>query len=663
MSEHPEYWTCPHCRTQQDIAEVGFFAEIVCPQCGGHAHVHSMLSNYKVESVLGIGGMSVVFKARDLVLGRPLAIKVLNDTYRDAPERISGFENECSFMAKVRHENVVSIYSAGWARGQFFIAMELVDGRNLELLVAESGSLPPLQAIEFIRQVALGLQAARDAGILHRDVKPGNVLITEDGKAKVLDFGLSLDEKDSVDEDEVIWATPYYVSPETLRREEETVRADIYALGMTFRNLLTGEATLPGMPQNVADMLVAKKTLPSLQESAPQLDSTLCKLVDSLTAFEPAGRPADYNEVLRRITKVQNRLKMEADPAFRLRRYMRRLYVAVGAVTSVAVGVAGAFAVAMLTPSRIVQETLNADALQWEEPERFMDAEVAILSGDKNQAEAALGLLTSEDLDPAVAAAAIFLRTALDVLDDKSPANGYRRFDELVTKEPGVAPMSKPLYDSLSELVAVLQKDVAEAAELAEALEHPLLKTAAMVLVADGYVQAGVPAKAEGIINQVKQNLDAEESAGLQAMVDAYGKVVPRRSARMWYTAVKRLFLSGDYEKARSGLGSLPEMKLSRNEKEEILVMKEASIVMSAIHDALKKHGRKAAPGMKPEDLRVAAAGMGETERVPREFYCVALVLSGNYDAAFRENPYASDSASQEPFAVMMRDWKARLGR
>jgi serine/threonine protein kinase len=133
MSEAQEIWTCSRCGCRQDISQLGFYAEIACTGCGSLAHVHNLLANYKIDSVLGIGGMSVVFKARDLVLGRPLAIKVLNDTYRDAPERIAGFENECSLMAKVRHENVVSVYSAGWARGQFYIAMELVKGRNLEL--------------------------------------------------------------------------------------------------------------------------------------------------------------------------------------------------------------------------------------------------------------------------------------------------------------------------------------------------------------------------------------------------------------------------------------------------------------------------------------------------------------------------------------------------
>lgn len=663
MSELTEYWTCPKCKAQQDIAAVGFFAEIECTQCGAHAHVHSLLSNYKVESVLGIGGMSVVYKARDLVLGRTLAVKVLNGSYQDAPMRISGFENECSSMAKVRHENVVSIYSAGWARGQFYIAMELVEGRNLELIVAEEGRIAPLQAIEIIRQVVLGLHAASEVGILHRDVKPGNVLITEEGKAKVLDFGLSLDEKTGVDEDAIIWATPYYVPPETLRREEENVRADIYALGMTLRNMLTGEDELPGAPQNVPDMLVAKKTLQPLHHAAPKLDSSLCKLVDSLTAFEPAGRPADYSVVLRMIEDVQDKLKKEADPEFRMRRQMRRLYVAAGAAASVAVGLAGAFFFSWLVSTEPVQETLNADALRWAEPGMFKDMESALLAGDRGKAEELVGLLKTAGADSSLAAAAILLDAAMDVLNDKSTSNGGRRLAELASASSQVTPMGKPLYDSLMEFSAALRQNVAEAGELAKKFENPLLKAAAMVLVTDGYVQAGNASLSEEFIKQANAALDAGEHEGLRSLVDEYGKSVFRRASRVWFVMVKRLFQKGNYENAIARSEAVSSMNLTRLEKEELLVMKEASAVMQNIHDTLKKHGRSATPGMRPEDLRLAAAGLGESRNVPIEFYCIALLLNGDYDAAFRNNPYAADDASQAPFAVMMRDWKARLGR
>ncbi len=663
MSEQPELWNCSQCGQQQDISQLGFFAEIQCPQCGRTAHVHNMLANYKVESILGIGGMSVVFQARDLVLSRPLAIKVLNDTYRDAPERIAGFENECSLMAKVRHENVVSVYSAGWARGQFFIAMELVNGRNLELIVAEQGPLQPLQAVEIIRQVALGLQAAHESGILHRDVKPGNVLITEDGHAKVLDFGLSLDEKNGVNEEEIIWATPYYVPPETLRREEENVQTDIYALGMTLRNLLTGVDKLPDEPQNVADMLVSKKTLPPISRLSPEMEPSLCELVDRMTSFEPADRPADYGELLVMIESVLQVLLESADPETARRRKRRKLYIAAGAAASLALGALGAFIVALLTPAASVQEALNADSLTWHERDTYAQVEAQLKSGDKGVAAESLGMLTGAGTEPAVAAAATLLRTALDALEGKATANGYRRFAEVAARREQVAPLAQSAFEQIVALVAALQQDAARAAESGAALESPMLKASAQILVADSYVHAGDAAQAETMIAQALQTLNAADAPTLKSLLESYRGAAPRRAARMKHEGVKSLFRAGRFDEALAQVPAAQQMKLSQVEKAELSVMSEASAIMRVIHATLQQKGRNVNPGMSPVDLRTAAAGLGETENLPREFYCVALILSGDSDAAFREDPYAADAESQEPFAIIMRDWKARLGK
>ncbi|MBR1997754.1 MAG: protein kinase, partial [Akkermansia sp.] len=142
MSQRAEIWQCPVCAARLDVTDLGFYAEIVCQQCGHTDHVHTLLANFRLEGVLGVGGMSIVLRGKDVVLGRPVAIKLLNETYRNQPERIARFENECSMMAKVRHENVVAVYSAGWAKDQFYIAMELLEGRNLETIVTEKGPLP-----------------------------------------------------------------------------------------------------------------------------------------------------------------------------------------------------------------------------------------------------------------------------------------------------------------------------------------------------------------------------------------------------------------------------------------------------------------------------------------------------------------------------------------
>ncbi len=662
MSEHSELWTCPQCGSRQDIARLGFYTEIQCAQCGCSAHVHTMLANYKVESILGIGGMSVVFQARDLVLGRPLAIKVLNETYRDTPERIAGIGNECSLMAKVRHDNVVAVYSAGWARGQFFIAMELVDGRNLELIVDEQGGLKPIEAIEIIRQVAEGLKAAHEAGILHRDVKPGNVLISADGRAKVLDFGLSLDEKSGVDESDIIWATPYYVPPETLRREEENVQSDIYALGMTLRNLLTGKAKLVGDPQTVPDMLVAKKTMPMLKQECPDLDAEICLLVDRMTAFDAADRPADYEAVLAQIAVVQNGLMEATDPAARARRKKEKLITMAGAAGCAVLGVLGGLAVSFSTPSSRIQETISVGELQWAERDAYQEAETLLKSGDLKKASEVFGGLTGETSESTASAVAILLRTAVDVLEGKSTANGYNRFAEVESRRNTAAPAGGESFDRMTALVAAIKQMSANASDAAHAFGNPLLKAAAQILIADSYVHSGDESKAEELIVQAIASLQAGEAAGMVGHVEEYRRAVPRRAARIRFERLKDLFRTGNYESAVKSVAAMPAQKLGKTERETLLVMSEAAAIMQAIHESLKKHNRSVQPGMSPVDLRTAAAGLGATEKVPREFYCVALILSGDMEAAFRENPHAADADSQEPFAVLMRDWKTRLG-
>ncbi len=313
MSE-VETWKCPQCQTIVDISEQGFMSEVMCPGCGMVNTVHTVLHNFRLERVLGVGGMSVVLQAKDLVLNRPLAIKVLNETYRNEPERIARFEKECALMAKVRHPNVVSVYSAGVARGQFYIAMELVEGSNLELMVSPMQPMAPLRALSIIRQVAKGLSAANRAGLLHRDIKPGNVLVTRNGRAKVLHFGLSLGKTDE-DTEETIWATPFYVPPETLMREPEDVRTDIYALGMTLRYLLSGCETFPSVPQTIEELLECKKSLPRLKCTEYGIDESYADLVEHMTAYDINLRSTGYADLLLELDEVK-----EAQQAYELAR-------------------------------------------------------------------------------------------------------------------------------------------------------------------------------------------------------------------------------------------------------------------------------------------------------------------------------------------------------
>jgi hypothetical protein len=183
-----------------------------------------------------------------------------------------------------------------------------------------------------------------------------------------------------------------------------------------------------------------------------------------------------------------------------------------------------------------------------------------------------------------------------------------------------------------------------------------------MVLVADYYVHAGDFSQAEQYIARAKDALSADSAAALRAHVAEYEVAAPRRSSRMWHAAVKELYRNGEYEEAASRIKAMQSKKLSRAEKEEINVMQEASVVMDSLLELMRKKGKAAYSGMNPSDLLASSRGMRLYKSLPEEIYCVALLLSGEYESAFRENPYAADESSKAPFAVMMRDWKARLG-
>ncbi|MEG2328077.1 MAG: serine/threonine-protein kinase, partial [Akkermansia sp.] len=163
-----------------------------CPTCQTMFRVHETMGPYVIKGKIGAGGMSVVYRAQDSILGRASALKILNETYALQEERIKRFESEAQIMAKVQHPNIVKIYGVGHAQEHFYIAMELIDGRDLETVMHSSGAIPEMKVLDIAIQLAEGLKAAWRGGVLHRDIKPANILIDSNGVAKIVDFGLSL---------------------------------------------------------------------------------------------------------------------------------------------------------------------------------------------------------------------------------------------------------------------------------------------------------------------------------------------------------------------------------------------------------------------------------------------------------------------------------------
>lgn len=457
MAKGSEIWVCPRCRTQVDIAPLGLYAEVCCPNCLHTARVHMQLGNFRLDRVLGVGGMSVVYRAMDVVLNRPLALKVLNDTFRDQPERIERFENESAMMARVRHENVTSVYSAGRAYGQFYIAMELVEGKNLEHMVSVDHPLAPLFALDIIGQVANGLRAAQKAGLLHRDMKPGNILITPSGKAKVIDFGLAVDSVKG-DTEEIIWATPYYVPPETLKREPEDMRTDIYALGMTLRYLLTGIEQFEGPTDSLTALLETKKAQPSFAKQRPDMDSQLTDFVDHMTEFSPSKRPANYDEVLEELREVQAHLTELQIDQKQLEKKRSSAIFRYGAIAaSIGLGIGLALFVSSHFNGYERYKSVPLETFSSTNPDEsaLRDALLVMQQGKYDQAASDLLKLAEETSEPGMGAWAALLVQRISGLctlqDEHAEEKAFQLLTKHLAQSEHAAPAALPFLNYIRE--------------------------------------------------------------------------------------------------------------------------------------------------------------------------------------------------------------------
>jgi len=265
---------------------------------------------YALESKVGEGGMAVTYRARDLLLNRTVAIKLMREQFTSDPKFIERFRNEAQAAARISHENIANVYDTGSADGTYYIVMEFVEGTDLKQRLRRDGPLPVLTALEIGRQIAAALEAAHAKGLVHRDIKPHNVLLNREGKVKVTDFGIAKLVSDSEDTG-VIIGSVHYLSPEQARGDATTPASDIYALGCVLFEVLTGRTVFEG--EN--SMAVAHKQIyepaphpRSLRpEIPPQVEALIlrCLQKDSAARFQTAA------EVKNALTQLINQLAQE----------------------------------------------------------------------------------------------------------------------------------------------------------------------------------------------------------------------------------------------------------------------------------------------------------------------------------------------------------------
>ena len=201
---------------------------------------------YKVLSRLGSGGMADVYLAEDQLLGRQLAVKVLHHHFAEDQEFVERFRREASSAAALSHPNIVAIFDRGEWNGTYYIAMEYVAGRSLKTVVREQGALDPAAAIDIVTQILRAARFAHKRGVIHRDLKPHNVILDEEGRARVTDFGIAKAGASDMTLTGSIMGTAQYLSPEQAQGHTVSGRSDLYAVGIILYELLTGSVPFDG---------------------------------------------------------------------------------------------------------------------------------------------------------------------------------------------------------------------------------------------------------------------------------------------------------------------------------------------------------------------------------------------------------------------------------
>lgn len=289
---------CAKCGHHMDLSGVAPFTPIICPQCETKQNAPLRLGSFLLLNELGKGGMGAVYRAFDSTLGRYVAIKVMQKSLANDKTFADNFIREARAAAALNNPHVVQIYSCGQEHGQLYIVMELVDGGRLDKMIEGGKALDEVFTLEVGAQVAQGLLAASDIGLIHGDIKPGNILFDKQQRAKVVDFGLARFAAQQHLAPGEVWGTPYYIAPEKVRAKQEDHRADIYSLGATLYHVLAGSPPFDG--ETARDVVVARLNSPAtnLLTVRPSLQPETAEVIARTLESEPNRRYPTYKSLL-----------------------------------------------------------------------------------------------------------------------------------------------------------------------------------------------------------------------------------------------------------------------------------------------------------------------------------------------------------------------------
>jgi len=250
-----------------------------------------LADRFRIVGMLGVGGMGEVYRAQDTRLGQTVALKFLPAALTNDEQRLANLRNEVRLARQVSHPNVCRVYDITETDGLHFLSMEFVDGEDLATLLHRIGRLPVNKGMQIARELCAGLAAAHDKGVLHRDLKPGNIMLDGSGRIRITDFGLARRVDDATELRELA-GTPAYMAPEQMQRGETTVQSDLYSLGLVFYEIFTG--TRPFAADSMADLQAAhvEQTPPAPTTLVAELDPSMEQAILSCLQKDPLERPA-----------------------------------------------------------------------------------------------------------------------------------------------------------------------------------------------------------------------------------------------------------------------------------------------------------------------------------------------------------------------------------
>jgi serine/threonine protein kinase len=309
MSETLRMVTCGWCDAKVFIpGDLPPLGTEPCKKCGHPIMMPMMIRQFELRSVVGSGGMGTVYRAWDTTLERMVAVKLMRKELLEDQIALEGFYREARACARLNHTNIVHIYAFDEWEGQQYLVMELADRGSLDARIEKLRLLQELDMLDIGVKIASALETALKYDLLHRDIKPGNILFNADHEPKLIDFGLARKADVEHQVEDVTWGTPYYVAPEKIKREPETFLSDMYSLGATLYHGMTGH--VPFDAPTVEEVIVAQVQTPLTPPNlvVPEISQPTSDALVKVMAKNPAERFLSYDEFIMALETARSQL-------------------------------------------------------------------------------------------------------------------------------------------------------------------------------------------------------------------------------------------------------------------------------------------------------------------------------------------------------------------